>query len=327
MSQTEANYPISIDSALLAELRRLEIRTRRSVDSDMLGDYRSAFRGTGLTFSDLREYQPGDDVRHIHWKATARSKVPYVKNYEEERQLRILLAIDTSASMNFGSPKSKAQRAIEFCALLSTLAYKSGDIFGITLFSSEIHQSLVPKGGRSQLQRVFLTLLSEEKNLNQKTSIDALSKHVIDCHRQSTLIFIISDFLMPDFEQQLRTLSTKHDLILVHLQDLLDFDLLAPVAPVDTTQVKAEGGTLRTLTELLKPRAKGILRLTDYETGKERAVDLSSSRVRRSLKALEEKRLGRLELLARNARADIIHITDSPLRPLQDLMSTRTRRY
>jgi len=327
MSDTDANYPISIDSALLAELKRLEIRTRRSVDNDMLGDYRSAFRGTGLTFSDLREYQPGDDVRHIHWKATARSKVPYVKNYEEERQLRILLAIDTSSSMNFGSPKSKAQRAIEFCSLISTLAYKSGDIFGVTLFSSEIHQSLTPKGGRSQLQRVFLTLLSKEDNLNQKTSIDALSKHVIERHRQSTLIFIISDFLMPDFDQHLRTLSTKHDLILVHLQDLLDFDLLSPVAPSSSPLANSKGASILTLAKWFKPGPKGIVRLTDYETGKERAVDLSSSRVRRSLKALEERRVAKLESLARNARADIIHITDNPLRPLQDLMSTRTRRY
>jgi len=324
MSKANDLQNIVFDPTLLAELRRMEIRTRRSVDSDMLGNYRSAFRGTGLTFSDLREYQPGDDTRHIHWKATARSKVAYVKNYQEERQLRLLFAIDTSGSMNFGAPRSKYRRAIEFCALLSTLAYKCGDIFGLTLFSSEVHQSIKPRGGRSQLQRLFLSLLAEQSDQHQKTSIPTLMDHLLKNQKQSSMIFIISDFLSENFESNLRILATKHDVVMVNIIDPLDQDLRIPShSPI----TKHTGGISSRLTKLFSYPTSGLIRFTDYETGKERVVDTGSSRVMRELKKREEQRIKHLNETSRKSGADVLHISDSPLRPLHQLMVARARRY
>ena len=197
-----------VPPALIAEARRLEIRTRRSMNAETLGAYRSAFRGSGLTFADLRAYEPGDEVKNIHWKATARTGRVQVKTFEEERQLNILVAIDTSPSTVFG-------------ALMALLARASGDAFGLCLFGETVSSFTAPGRRRTELQRSLVTLLGV-KPTGGGTNIGAALHHINARQRRPAVIFVVSDFVAPPFGEELALLSVRHDVICVALRDTLD---------------------------------------------------------------------------------------------------------
>ena len=279
-----------------AELRRIQLRSRRLVTGDLMGQYRSAFRGTGLVFTDIREYQPGDDVKHIHWKATARTGKVFVKSYEEDRQLRVLVAVDMSASMRALHQNSGYMKALEFVATVSALTQRGNDLIGLSLFADKPLTYLQPKSGAKRTHQILATLMNEQGSY-QGTNLAAALKEISLNLRKPSIIFVLSDFLCPSFETELRTLSTIHDVVLVQIESPLK-----------------EGEAL------------GLVTFTDAETGEQVVVDTSSHMVRQKWnEALEAQRL-RIRDTAQSCRADHIVISDSVIRPLVRLMRERTRR-
>ena len=295
--QTEG-IDLSRTSSMLAELRRLELLTRRTVDADLIGRYRSAFRGTGLLYSDIREYQPGDDTRRIHWKATARSPRVYVKSYEEDRQLRIVVAIDVSRStgVSLSGAGSRHRRALEFAALISLLAAKSGDCLGLLLFSDHVEKYLPPKKGRGHTQRVLHDIASP-RTLAPATNVASALDFLFERERRRSLIFLLSDFYTPPFDDSLRKVARKHDLITVLLDDP---------------------------SEALMPSV-GLVQFEDAESGASRLVD--STREQSRLKSLKAERLASLQDCCRRGHSDLIIIEQSSLQPLLQLMQLRTHRF
>ncbi len=285
------------DPSLLTELRRIEFKTRRSINADVLGKYRSAFRGSGLVFSDLREYQPGDDIRHIHWKVTARTNRTYVKSYEEDRLLNVILAVDISNSTNFGGPKSKHQRALEFAALVAMLARQSQDALGLMLFADKVYDYLPPKRNRGVFQRILLSLLTQ-RELPRGTSIKNALQYLKDHQKRAALVFLISDFFSVEYEDAIKTVALKHDLIGVLLRDRQEQEL---------------------------PRV-GIIQFEDAETGERCLIDARSSKARAALHARESERIAKLNQLFSNYGADLIELEKTGLKPLADLMARRTAR-
>lgn len=286
-----------VSPEILTELKRIELKTRRMVSGNLLGGYRSAFRGTGLIFSDLREYAPGDDIKKIHWKATARSQHPYVKTFDEDRQLNILLFIDTSRSILSGAPSSRRTISLEFAAVVSILASRSQDSIGLGLFSDELETYLPPRQSRSQLQRIMLTLL-DQKKFKRRTNLAHALEQLAGYQRKQSIIFIVSDFHTPDFQNELRALALKHDVVLVCL----------------------ENETERTIPQ------SGLVEFRDAETGENLILDTSSPQVRSHLQAFTSRRLSVIKKIAQNSGADFIRICDSTTQPLLELMQRRMAR-
>lgn len=281
---------------LPAELRRIQLRSRRLVTGDLLGQYRSAFRGTGLVYSDLREYQPGDDVKHIHWKATARTGIAFVKSYEEERQLRVLLAVDISSSMRASLGHQSFDKALEFCSLVGSLTQRGNDLLGLFLFADKPVSLLPPKAGPKTFSRVLSTLLSESPRGSTTDLAIALNHIFLSIHKPS-IIFIISDFMCNGFEEPLARLSARHDVVLVQVQP----------------------------PESALPLA-GIVSFQDAESGEIVEVDTSNRAVQMAwAKSLHDHRL-QLESLADKSGADHIVVREQAAQPLIKLMRERVRR-
>lgn len=282
----------------LSELRRLELRTKRNIDSDLIGKYRTAFRGSGLIFSDLREYQPGDDIRNIHWKVTARTGTPHIKTFEEDRQLQIMLAVDISNSTNTGSPRTKHSRALEFSALITLLSANAQDSVGLCLFSDQIEDYIPPNNKRSQFQRIISSLLVK-RDLKKQTEVSTALRYIMKHQRKSSIVFLVSDFYSAPFEQELKAVALKHDLIGVCLVDDVE------------TQI---------------PNV-GIVEFEDSETGQKVLVDTSNKQSRDALVAQYEARQKNLQIMFRSVGADFISINKNLISPLAELIKLRTRRH
>jgi uncharacterized protein (DUF58 family) len=293
--------PLTFDSIIsasnLAEIRRIELRSRRSVDSNLAGQYRSAFRGSGLVFNDIREYMPGDDVKHIHWKVTARSGKVYIKSYEEDRELNIVIALDISSSTTAGSVKSKYRRGLEFCGIVSMLAKMSQDSLGLCMFSDKIEKYLPVSKSRTQIKRILLELLEERRHTPSTNLAEALT-YLSQNLKRNSVVFVISDFFSPHYLDELRLLSMKHDVIAVMLEDQLDYNL---------------------------PDA-GLVEFQDAESGEYMLLDTSNKKVREKLAAHHEKRLADWRETCRKAGCDFIEIKEKPLWALSRLMQRRNKR-
>ncbi|NDC38160.1 MAG: DUF58 domain-containing protein [Proteobacteria bacterium] len=298
-----ANSPSSIaleqliNPTLLAEARRLELRSTRAMDSDTVGQFRSSFRGSGLTFAELREYEPGDDIRRIDWKATARSPRIYIKSYLEERSLSILLALDSTRSTCFGNPQTRQRRALEFSALITLLARYAGDAVGLLRFSDIVEEYIRPERRRTQAQRIITSLL-QPRELSTKTDLTVMLRDLRTTLRRRTVIFIVSDFLSPPFFEPLQMLCKRHDVICVHLGS----------PAIDAFP------------------AVGIVAVQDAESNEQIVVDSGSKRGQALLRELQLRQTERIQQSCRSAGADWIELVDHPLRPLRDLMRQRTRR-
>jgi len=289
--------PHLLSPELMVDLKRLELRSRRSVDSDLMGQYRSTFRGSGLIFSDLRNYEPGDDIKHIHWKATARTGKPFVKTYQEERQLKIILAVDTSSSTLWGAPKNKHTRALEFAGLLTILAQQNQDSVGLCLFDEQVTEYISPSAKRSQFQRILRALMDPrplKPSTNLKNALGVLREN----SPRSAIVFVVSDFMSPPFEEELRAISAKNDVI---------------------------GVSLIAEDEDILPQS-GLVELTDAETGDTFMIDTSAEKSRKSLAEAIKNHVLQAKSQFTKARADFIEIKDNPLRPLINLMQQRARR-
>lgn len=237
---------------LLKKVRRIEIKTRGLSKHIFAGEYHSAFKGRGIAFSEVREYQYGDDIRSIDWNVTARFNHPYVKVFEEERELTAMLLIDVSGSGNFGTTGSfKRDLMTEVAAVLSFSAIFNNDKIGVIFFSDKVEKFITPLKGRKHILRIIRELL-DFKSQSQKTNLDEPLRFLTNAIKKRCTAFIISDFFAPDFEEAMRIASSKHDIVALKVLD-----------PVETAIPNI-----------------GLIKVRDAETGTEEWVDTTSMATR-----------------------------------------------
>jgi len=212
-----------IPKEILKKVRQIEIRTQSIVDSLLCGEYHSAFKGRGMEFAEVRQYTEGDDIRSVDWNVTARMGEPYVKQHIEERELTVMLLVDASASGNFGSSgdKFKSEIGVELSALLAFSAIKNNDQVGLIIFTSRIEKFIPPKKGKKHVLRVIRELLYH-KPVHRGTDIGAALSYLNRVQKKRAVVFVISDFLDSRFEQPLRVIGRKHDVIACVLKDPRD---------------------------------------------------------------------------------------------------------
>lgn len=224
---------------LLKNVRKIEIKTRGLTNQIFAGQYHSAFKGKGMAFSEVREYQYGDDLRSIDWNVTARFNHPYVKIYEEERELTVMLVIDVSGSRDFGTQmRLKRTLLAELAAVISFSAIQNNDKIGVILFSDKVEKFIPPKKGRTHILRVIRELIEFEPD-SKNTNIAEGLRYLTNAIKKKSTAFLISDFLSPDFEDALRIANRKHDMVALRIFDPREAEL----PPVGLVQVKdAETG-------------------------------------------------------------------------------------
>jgi len=229
-------------------LNLLELKCRRPVEHLLAGEYRSVFRGRGIEFEDVRPYQPGDDVRTMDWKVTARTGEPHIKRYIEEREQFFYLLVDVSASMRHGTHGQKAKTVSEICALLTMAAIKNQDRVGLILFSDEIEQIVPARKGRSHAMRIMDSLVNFQPKKKGTNFAEVIGRfgHIA---RKHSVVFVVSDFLTEDYASELQHLAFRHDVNAVHISD----------NPLQNTS------------------ASGLLRMRDAETGIEKVFDLKAN--------------------------------------------------
>jgi uncharacterized protein (DUF58 family) len=237
---------------LLNKVRRIEIKTKGLSRHIFAGEYHSAFKGRGIAFSEVREYQYGDDIRSIDCNVTARFNHPYVKIFEEERELTVMLLIDVSGSGNFGTIKSyKRDLMTEVAAVLSFSAIFNNDKIGVIFFSDKVERFILPQKGRKHILRIIRELL-DFKSESHKTDLDEPLRFLTNAIKKRCTAFIISDFIVPDFEEALRIASNKHDIVALKVYDPMEQSI---------------------------PDV-GMIKVADSETGDEKWIDTSTKRTR-----------------------------------------------
>ena len=208
-----------IPAEILRKVRHIEIKTRSLVNDIFGGEYHSGFKGRGMTFSEVREYQPGDDIRLIDWNVTARYNEPFVKIFEEERELTVFIIYDASRSGHFGTrSKFKSEIAAEIGAVLGFSAIKNNDKVGLLIFSDQVERFVPPKKGSSHVLRVIRELIYH-KSKGQGTNIDSALNYLLRVANRRSVIFLISDFMGSELSQTLKVVNKKHDLIGIKLFD------------------------------------------------------------------------------------------------------------
>jgi uncharacterized protein (DUF58 family) len=214
---------LSIPAEVLKKIKLLEVHTKKLVNSTFAGQYHSRFKGQGMTFSDFREYVPGDDVRSISWTLTARTGHTYIKKYEEERELTMILAVDVSGSVNFGSQSYfKGEVLTHLSALLGYSAAKNNDNVGLLLFSDQVEHFVPPKKGRGHLQRILRDLYYHEPK-SKMTNIASVVEYLSGVLKKRGTVFIFSDFMDPSpFASSLKRLSRRHEAVAVQIFDPIE---------------------------------------------------------------------------------------------------------
>ncbi len=289
-----------ISKELLRQLRKIEIRTQRMADQQLAGTYHSVFKGQGLSFREVREYLPGDDVRFIDWNVSARMDEPFVKVFVEEREMTVMLVVDLSASEQWGTIRApKAQVAAEVSALCAFSAIKNNDNVGLVISTDVIEKLVPPKKGDKHVMRVISEIMGfqpEYTGTNLKLALETLVKVA----KRRSVAFVISDFFGDGFERALALASAKHDVIPVMLVDPRDEEL---------------------------PDV-GIASFEDLETGEEILVDTSSPAVRRHYaESMQQIRDERDKLFRKLALDRVVVRTDgSFIHPIRDLFAKRARR-
>jgi uncharacterized protein (DUF58 family) len=284
-------------SELLKKVRKIEIKTRGLSNQIFSGEYHSAFKGRGMTFSEVREYQAGDDIRSIDWNVTARFNHPYVKVFEEEREMNVMLLVDVSASGEFGTQKQLKQELItELCAVLAFSSIQNNDKVGVIFFSDKIEKFIPPKKGKTHTLRIIRDLI-EFRPQNKKTDIRLALKYLTNVIRKRSIAFLISDFMADGFQDAIRIANKKHDLIALRIYDKREREL---------------------------PNV-GLVRMLDAETGEMRWIDTSDKRVRLHYAAESKKNEAALKDIFNKSGVDIAHINtaDSYIQPLMGLFKRR----
>lgn len=210
---------------VLKEVRQIQVRSGKIVSDVMAGEYHSVFKGRGMEFEDVREYQRGDDVRNIDWNVTARMNTPFIKNFREERELTVMILVDISASSGFGSTGfSKANVIAKICATLAFSAIKNNDKVGLILFSDKIEKYIPPQKGSKHVLRVIRELLVSAKMLENdpirtSTNINVALEHLNKLHKRRGVCFLVSDFMSEDFEKDIRITSKRHEIVAISIVD------------------------------------------------------------------------------------------------------------
>jgi uncharacterized protein (DUF58 family) len=216
---TNTTLLLMISKEILKKIQQIEIHTRRLVNEAFVGEYHSVFKGRGMEFEEVREYQPGDEIRTIDWNVTARMGRPFVKRYVEERELTVMLLVDVSASGNFGSVKQlKNEIAVEVCALLAFSAIKNNDKVGMIMFTDKIEKFIPPKKGARHVLRVIRELLCTEPK-GKGTNISVALEYMNRISSRRAISFIVSDFIADDYIHALRIANKKHDMIAITIVD------------------------------------------------------------------------------------------------------------
>ncbi|MGB0883324.1 MAG: DUF58 domain-containing protein [Flavobacteriales bacterium] len=206
-------------SEIIKQVRRVEIKTKRLSNHIFSGEYHSSFKGKGMSFSEVRRYEMGDDVRDIDWNVTAKLHEPYVKVFEEERELTMMLLVDVSASSTFGTLKSeKRQLMTELCAVLAFSAIQNNDKVGLILFSSEVEKFIPPKKGKSHILRIIRELIEFEPK-SKDTNISVALKFMMQVIKKQCITFLVSDFIDEDYQTEIQMASRKYDFTGVRIFD------------------------------------------------------------------------------------------------------------
>ncbi len=291
---------------LLKKVRQIELSIRGVVNEVFAGEYHSVFKGRGMEFAEVREYQPGDDVRTIDWNVSARMNHPYVKVFDEERELTVMILFDASSSENFGSRKQmKGEVAVEIAALLASSAIRNNDKVGLIIFSDQIEKFVPPRKGRKHILRVIRELLyyssRSELETAARTDLSVALEYLNQILKRRATVFLISDFLAKGFERDLQVANKRHDLVAIHLIDPLEMQL---------------------------PDV-GLIELEDLESGETVMLDTSVSEIRETIfgNASEEKL--KLEKLFKSIGIDYVDIyTDrSYIQPLTRFFRMRAKRF
>ena len=265
---------------ILKKVRELEIKSKKITTHLFTGEYHSAFKGKGMSFREVREYTAGDDVRFIDWNVSARFSHPFTKLFEEERELTMMLLIDTSTSSLFGSTvKRKKDLVTEIAAVLTFSAVTNNDKVGVIFFSDKIEKYIPPKKGRQHALYIVRELLTAEPQTNA-TNIDAAIRYFNNTTGQKSIAFILSDFLDTGYDNDLKVIGKKHDVIGIKVYDRMDMQL---------------------------PNA-GLLQLEDSETGQVKWVDSSSELVRYNYQQHFFLKTDTCKKYFRTAGADLLHV-------------------
>lgn len=286
---------------LLKKVRAIEIRTRGFVNQIFSGEYHSVFKGRGMTFSEVREYQFGDDIRSIDWNVSARFNHPFVKVFEEERELTVILLVDVSGSGDFGTVHQlKRETAAELCAVLAFSALKNNDKVGVIFFSDVIEKFIPPKKGRSHVLRILREVIDFTPE-RKGTGIAEGLRFLTGAIKKRSIVFLISDFIDDGYEDALKIAGRKHDLVGIRLADPREGEL----PPV------------------------GLIRTVDAETGEAAWVDASDRRVRSSYAAWwKEHEDRRRRMFRRNGLDEILIRIDRPyIKPMMKFFKMREKRW
>lgn len=284
---------------VLKQVRKIEIATRHLVDGLIAGNYHSVFKGQGIEFSEIRDYRAGDDVRAIDWKVTARFNHPYIKEFIEERDLRVYFVFDYSASGSFGNTVEKRRKAIELCATLMFSAMRNNDNVGLFIFTDDIELHIPARKGRRHVLKVLSRLVSHKPKSKETDLLKALS-FVSNVVKKRSVLFIVSDFYSQEFSKPLSILKNRHDVIAIRVNDFRE-------------------GSIPDI---------GLIQLEDDETGEQILVDTSDPEFRENFSRVIRKENKRLMHVFRKHKIDTVSIvTDEPYDiPLRRFFKTRQLR-
>jgi uncharacterized protein (DUF58 family) len=290
-----------IPAEILKKVRHIEIRTKGLVNDLFGGEYHSVFKGRGMTFSEVREYQPGDDIRLIDWNVTARYNSPYVKIFEEERELTVFLLVDLSRSGHFGSLQQyKAELATEIAAVMGFAAIRNNDKVGLILFTDEVEQYIAPKKGHTHVLRVIRELLYHRPR-GRGTSLSQALDFLLKVARRRSVVFLISDFIDDGFWPVLKIANRKHDLIGLQIYD-----------PVE-----------KSLPDL------GLLKVHDPETNTQFWLDTHSLTERSSYQKKRETHFAHFKQQCDRIKFDLVQLSTAEdyIEPIMRYFRQRERRY
>ena len=290
-----------IPKEIIKKVKRIEIQTRGLVNDVFSGEYHSVFKGRGMEFSEVREYQIGDDIRTIDWNVTARQGHAFVKVFEEERELTVMLLVDVSSSGEFGTFRQmKGEIAAEICALLAFSAIKNNDKVGLIIFSDTVEKFVAPKKGKSHVLRVVREILYHEPQGSQ-TNIGEALEFLSRVTRRRAVVFLVSDFMSSGYEKALQIANKRHDIVSITITDPREVEL---------------------------PNV-GFIELEDAETGETFLVDTSSLDVRKKFASATSASTEEREKLFRSLNVDYIDIrTDqSYIEPLMRFFRMRAKRF
>ena len=289
-----------IPKEILKKVKRIEIATRGLVNEVFSGEYHSVFKGRGMEFAEVREYQLGDDIRNIDWNVTARVGHPYIKVFDEERELTVMLLVDVSSSGNFGTTNQmKGEVAAELCAVLAFSAIKNNDKVGLIIFSDKIEKFIPPRKGKQHVLRVIREILffkPEDSKTDLNVSLEYLSRVI----KRRSIVFLVSDFLTEDYEKSLQVANKKHDIIAINILDPREIEM----------------------------PSVGFIELEDAETGETVIVDTSNSSIRSSFYSQSKEERDKREKFFKSIGVDNIniHTDQSYVEPITRFFRMRAKR-